>query len=393
MKRAARALLFILVLAGAGAAAWHLTRQAKGGEAADSSGRRGDAGPVPVLLATVATRDFPIYFDGIGTVQAFNSVTIRARVDGQLESVAFREGQEVRKGDLLATIDPRPYKAALDQATARKAQDEAQLDNAKATLHRNTTLLQQRVLDNQTFDTQKFLVAQLAAAVAADQAAIDSAQTQLDYTRITAPIDGRAGVRLLDAGNLVRSSDSAGLVVINQIRPITVSFNLPERDLPEIQSHIGKEPLKVIALDRSNSMALAEGELGVVDNQIDQQTGTVRLKATFPNGDLSLWPGQFVNARLLVTTRRDALVVPAAVVQQGPNGAFVYAVDDQKNARMRPVTAGPTEGGITLIEAGLKAGERVVADGQYKLQEGSKIEDVPRGMPQGSKPDRAPEAE
>ena len=394
MKRILRALALFVILAIAVALVWRWIYAPKNGPSSDGGNRRsGDGGPVPVVLATVETKNFPIYFDGIGTVQAFNSVTIRARVDGELQSVAFREGQEVHKGDLLATIDPRPYKAALDQAMAKKDQDEALLSSAKAVLQRNATLLQQKVLDSQTFDTQKYLVAQLTASVAADQAAIDSAQTQLDYTRIIAPIDGRVGVRLLDAGNLVRSSDSTGLVVINQVQPISVSFNLPERDLLEVKSHLGGGPLKVIALDRSNSKQLAEGELSVVDNQIDQQTGTVRLKATFPNRDLCLWPGQFVNARLLVTTREGVPAVPAAVVQQGPNGAFAYKVNQSNIAEMQPVTIGPTENGVTLVEEGLKAGERVVIDGQYKLQQGSKVEEAGRKVPPKTKRDNAPKPE
>ena len=391
MKRILRALTFLVILTIAGWVVWRLVQTPKSGSPGDGGSRRtGDLGPVPVVLTTVDTKDFPIYFDGIGTVQAFNSVTIRARVEGELQSVAFREGQEVRKGDLLATIDPRPYKAILDQALAKKNQDEALLSSAKAVLQRNTTLLQQRVLDSQTFDTQKFLVAQLTASVAADQAAIDSAQTQLDYTQIIAPIDGRVGVRLLDAGNLVRSSDSTGLVVINQVQPISVSFNLPERDLIEVKSHIGGTPLKVIALDRNNSKPLAEGELSVVDNQIDQLTGTVRLKATFQNRDLSLWPGQFVNARLLVATRTGVPVVPAAVVQQGPNGAFAYKVTQGNVAEMQPLVIGPTENGLTLVEEGLKAGERVVVDGQYKLQQGSKVDEAGRANQSKTKRDHAP---
>jgi len=384
MRRALLFLLLFIVIAVVGAAVWRSMHSGASSDRGDR--RRSDTGPVPVVLATAETRDFPIYLDGIGTVQAFNSVTIRARVDGELQDVAFTEGQEVHKGDLLATIDPRPYKAALDQAVAKKAQDEAQLNNAKSVLLRDTTLLQQRVLDRQSYDTQKFLVDQLTAALAADQAAIESAQTQLDYTRITAPIDGRTGVRLIDAGNLVHATDSAGLVVINQIQPISVSFTLPERDLAEVKAHAGTTPLKVIAFDRNNSAPLAEGELAVVDNQIDQQTGTVRLKATFKNTDLSLWPGQFVNARLLVTTRQGGVVVPAAAVQQGPKGPFVYTVNAGNIADMRPITTGPTEDAMTLIEDGIKTGERVVVDGQYKLQQGSRVEEATGGpTPPGKK--------
>ncbi len=338
--------------------------------------RRFTDSPVPVVVGKVEKKDFPVFLNGIGTVQAFNTVTVRARVNGELQKVAFTEGQDVAKGDLLAVIDPRAYQAELDQAIAKKAQDEAQLNSAKVLLQRNILLRQRNVLDQQTLDTQKYLVDQLTATVQADTAAIDNAKTQLSYTTIVAPISGRIGVRMIDEGNLVRDSDENGLLIITQLKPISVLFTLPEQNLAAIKQNLGGDPLKVFALDRSNAQSLGEGELAVLDNQIDQQTGTLKLKATFANNDLNLWPGQFVNARLLVNTRHDSLCVPAPVIQRGPDGPFAYVVTSENTAEMRPVKVGPTENGVTLIEEGLKENERVVVDGQYRLQPGSKIEAV-----------------
>jgi multidrug efflux system membrane fusion protein len=271
---------------------------------AGTSGRRGGprvgGGPVPVVAGKVEQKDTPIYLDGLGTVQAFNTVTVHTRVDGELQQVLFTEGQDVKTGDLLAVIDPRPFQAALDQAIAKKAQDEAQLANAKVTLARNTDLLKKKVIDQQDFDTSRYQGDQFQAAVQADQAAIEAAKTQLDYTQIKSPIDGRIGVRLVDVGNIVHAADQNGIVVITQMHPISVVFTLPEQNLQEILNQGGANGgLKVFALDRGNTSTLDEGALAVVDNQIDQTTGTLKLKATFPNGQLQLWPGKFVNARLI----------------------------------------------------------------------------------------------
>jgi len=263
--------------------------------AAGGSGKRGGfgGGPVPVVAGKVEQRDMPIYLDGLGTVQAFYTVTVHTRVDGELDKVLFTEGQDVKAGDLLAVVDPRPYQAALDQAIGKKAQDEAQLANAKLTLARNTDLLNKKVIDQQDFDTSKYSVAQFQAAVEADQAAIESAQTNLDYTQIKSPIDGRTGVRLVDPGNIVHAADANGIVVITQMHPISVVFTLPEQKIQSILNSGGaSDGLKVLALDRGNTATLDEGSLAVVDNEIDQTTGTVKLKATFPNKDLKLWPGK-----------------------------------------------------------------------------------------------------
>jgi multidrug efflux system membrane fusion protein len=361
---------------------------------AGASGRRGGpragGGPVPVVAGKVEQKDTPIYLDGLGTVQAFNTVTVHTRVDGELQQVLFTEGQDVKTGDLLAVIDPRPFQAALDQAIAKKAQDEAQLANAKVTLARNTDLLKKKVIDQQDFDTSRYQGDQFQAAVQADQAAIEAAKTQLDYTQIKSPIDGRTGVRLVDVGNIVHAADQNGIVVITQLHPISVVFTLPEQKLQEILNQGGANGgLKVLALDRGNTSTLDEGALAVVDNQIDQTTGTMKLKATFPNDQLQLWPGKFVNARLILTTRKGATVVPSSVVQRGPQGTYAYVVKTDKTVEMRPIKVAQTEANVALIDSGLKVGEQVVVDGQYKLQPGAHVE-LTTPQPQPGTPSARP---
>jgi multidrug efflux system membrane fusion protein len=344
---------------------------------AGRSSRSGEAGAmsVPVVASVVEQKDVPIFLDGLGTVQAFNTVTVHTRVDGQLDKVLFTEGQEVKTGDLLAVLDPRPFQEALDQATGKKAQDDAQLANAKANLVRNTDLLNKKVLDQQDFDTSKYQTGQFEAAVQSDQAAIESAKTQLDYTQVKSPIDGRTGIRQVDVGNIVHAADQNGLVVITQLKPISVVFTLPEQDLQEILNQgAANGGLHVTAIDRGDIAPLGEGTLAVVDNQIDQTTGTVKLKATFPNDDLKLWPGKFVNARLVLTTKKDAIVIPASVVQRGPQGTYAYVVKPDKSVEMRPLKVAQTEDNQTVVDDGLKPGEQVVVDGQYKLQPGSHVE-------------------
>jgi RND family efflux transporter, MFP subunit len=345
---------------------------------AGSSGRRGGfgaGGPVPVVAGKVEQKDMPIYLDGLGTVQAFNTVIVHTRVDGQLQQVLFSEGQDLKAGDLLAVVDPRPFQAALDQAIAKKAQDEAQLANAKVVLERNTDLLKKKVIAQQDFDASKYSGDSLQAAVQADQAAIESARTQLDYTQVKSPINGRTGVRLVDVGNIVHASDQTGMVVITQMHPISVVFTLPEQNLQEILNQgAANGGLKVLALDRGNTSTLDEGVLAVVDNEIDPTTGTVKLKATFPNNELKLWPGKFVNARLILTTRKDATVIPSSVVQRGPQGTYAYLIKPDKTVEMRPIKVAQTEGNLALVDEGLKPGEQVVVDGQYKLQPGAHVE-------------------
>ena len=333
--------------------------------------------PVPVVPGVVTKRDVPIYLDGLGTVQAFNTVTVRARVDGAIDKILFTEGQDVQAGDVLAQIDPRPYQAQLDQAVAKKAQDEAMLNNGRLMLKRDEDLIKNRVLDQQSYDTQRYLVDQLVATIQGDQAAIDNARTQLDYTRITSPLAGRVGVRQVDQGNIIHTTDTGGVVVITQLRPISVLFTLPEQDFQTIRDNTpdneASDPMKVLAVGRDNTGRLGEGTLAVIDNEIDQTTGTIKLKATFPNTDLRLWPGQFVNSRLLVTTRKDGLTVPASVVQRGPQGTYAFVIKPDHTAAVRNVKVAQVEDGQALIDEGLQAGEQVVVDGQYKLQEGSKV--------------------
>jgi multidrug efflux system membrane fusion protein len=350
------------------------------GKNAGQSGRGGASGPVPVVAGLVQKRDVPIYLDGIGTVQAYNTVIVHPQVSGTLTTVAFKEGQDVKKGDLMAVIDPRPYQAALDGAVAKKNQDIAQLNNAKLLLDRDTDLLKKGVLDHQTYDTQRFLVDQLDAMVKADQAGIDNAQTQLGYTHITAPFDGRCGIRQVDQGNFVTSGST--LIVLTQLKPISVFFTLPQQDVLEVNHALAKGPLKVTALDSTQTTALEDGTLAVVDNQIDPTTGTIKMKADFPNQDLKLWPGQFVNSRLLVSTRQNGLVVPASVVQRGPNGTYAYVITQNKTAEMRPVKVAQIDGGQALIDSGLQEGEQVVIDGQYKLQPGAPVQITTPSQPE-----------
>jgi multidrug efflux system membrane fusion protein len=331
-------------------------------------------GPVPVVQGVVEQKDVPIYLDGLGTVQALNTVTVHTRVDGELKKVAFTEGQEVKVGDVLAIIDQAPYKAALAQAEGRLAQDQAQLANAKLDLQRYVDLVAKKVISSQQYDTQKALVAQFDGTVRNDAAAVESAKVNLDYTTIVSPLEGRVGIRLVDQGNIVHASDQGGLLVITQLHPIAVIFTLPEQNLAQIHEHTSKgETLQVLAVDRDTQTILDKGELTVIDNQIDTTTGTIRLKAIFDNPQYQLWPGQFVNARLHVATQKDGLTVPASTVQRGPNGAYVFVIKEDQSVELRPVKVGQIDNSEALIVEGLAAGEKVVVDGQYKLQAGAKI--------------------
>ncbi|HEU0197377.1 MAG TPA: efflux RND transporter periplasmic adaptor subunit [Nevskiaceae bacterium] len=331
---------------------------------------------VPVDVAPVSRRDLPVYLSGLGTVEAFNTVTVRPQVGGQLISVPFHQGDEVKKGQLLAQIDPRAYQATLDQAKAKLAQDEAQLRTARSDLARFEKLAPQGYVSGQQLTTQQQLVAQDQAVLAADRAAIEADAIQLSYTRITSPITGRLGMRLVDVGNLVTAGESNGLVVVTQMKPIYVSFTLPEQDLEQVlaaQTGVGGVPLQVEALDRSNNAVLATGSLTAIDNQIETATGTIQLKATFVNDNEKLWPGQFVNVQLRTQTLKQVPVVPVVAVQQGPNGAYVYVVGKGDRVQMQTIASGVSQGGFTQVTQGLQVGQSVVVDGQYRLQPGAQV--------------------
>jgi multidrug efflux system membrane fusion protein len=329
---------------------------------------------VPVAVAAVSREDVPVRLEALGSVTAFNTVTVRPRVDGQLMRVLFREGQFVRRGDLLAEIDPRPFQVQLEQAQGQLARDRAQLANARVDLARYQTLLSEDSIARQNVDAQASTVAQLEAALEVDQAAIHNARLNLTYSRVTAPISGRVGLRLVDAGNVVSASSTTGLVVITQVEPIAIVFTLPEDALQTVLPRIrARATLPVDAFDRSGATRLASGSVDTVDNQIDQSTGTVRVKAVFENRDHALFPEQFVNVQLLADTQRGQLVVPAGAVQQGPQGAFVYVVR-HGNAVVRPVTAGIMNAERTSIVHGLNAGESVITDGFDRLRNGSAVE-------------------
>jgi len=338
------------------------------------AGRFTAEGPVPVLATTVTRADVPVYLDAVGTIKALNTVTVRPQVDGRLLSVNFKEGDDVKKGDVLARIDPVIYQAQLDQAIAKKAQDEAQLANSKIDLERYERLAATAAINKQQADTQRALVAQNTALVQADQAAIDNARAMLGYTTITAPLDGRTGIRMVDEGNYVRSADStSAIVVITQLRPISALFNLPQQELPQLNSAVAKGPLTVEAQRSDTDEVIDRGVLRVVDNQVDQTTGTVKLKAEFPNANLQLWPGQFVNIRLLVDTLKQVVVIPTGAVQRGPTGTFVYVVKDDNAVAMRPIVVQKQDEIQTVVKSGLEADERVVTTGFVRLTEGSKV--------------------
>jgi multidrug efflux system membrane fusion protein len=331
-------------------------------------------GPVPVLVTAAATADVPVYLDAVGTIKALNTVTVSPQVDGKLLSVGFKEGDDVKKGDVLAQIDPTTYKAALDQAKAKKAQDEALLANAKIDLDRYEKLAATNAINRQQSDTQKALVQQDEALVQSDQAAVESAQATLGYTTIVAPIAGRTGIRQVDEGNIVHGSSSPTIVVITQIQPISAVFNLPQQDIDQVNSAFAKGPLEVDSLHPDNNQVIEKGKLTVVDNQVDQTTGTVKLKAEFPNAGVALWPGQFVNVRLLIDTLKGVVTIPTGAVQRGPNGTFVYVIKDDNTASMRPIVVQKQDENQTVVKSGLAAGERVVTTGFVRLTDGSKVE-------------------
>jgi multidrug efflux system membrane fusion protein len=330
---------------------------------------------IAVDTATVGHTDVPIYLQGLGTVQAFYTVTVTARVDGEIQKIGFTEGQTVHKGDLLAQIDPRPNQAAYEQAVATKAKDAAQLANAKLDFARYTLLQPQDLASKQTVDTARAAVDQLTAQVQVDQALVDNARTQLDYTRITSPIDGRTGMRLIDPGNIVHAAGTNGIVVVTQVQPISVVFTLPEENISTVGEALAAGPVQVTTLSRDGKSVLDQGTLTLIDNEIDQTTGTAKLKATFSNKRNTLWPGQYVNARVLVRTEKNALTVPTPAVQLGPNGPFTYVVKSDSTVEVRPLELGDESDGLTVVKNGIALNERVVTSNQYRLQGGVHVRD------------------
>jgi membrane fusion protein, multidrug efflux system len=339
--------------------------------AAAANAQKSVRNPVRVTIAPVQKADFPVYLTGLGTVQGFNTVVVRSRVDGQIDKIAFQEGQLVTQGDLLVEIDPRPFQASLDQAKAKKAQDEANLANANLDLQRYTKLGE--FATKQQTDTQRSTVQQLTAQIAADDAAISNAQTQLDYTAIKAPISGVAGLRQVDLGNIVNASTQTGIVTIAQIEPIAVIFTAPEEQLPYINEAQAISPLKTIAITTDGKKPLADGILSVVNNQVDTTSGTIRLKAVFDNKNHALWPGQSVSTRLLVRTLKDATVVPDDAIQHGTDGLYVYAVNQDNKAELHKVKVSQSIDGRSVVEDGLSPGQQVITAGQYKVQPGTLV--------------------
>jgi multidrug efflux system membrane fusion protein len=335
---------------------------------------QGVSAPIPVTVARVQRADFPVYLNGLGTVQPFNTVTVRSRVDGQIIKVSFKQGRMVKEGDVLVEIDPRPYQAALDQALSKKAQDEANLKNAKLNLDRYTQLAEKDYASRQQVDTQKALVEQLTAQVDGDQAAVENAQTQLSYTTIKAPISGRAGFRLVDRGNIVHASDQSGIVTIVQLQPISVVFTAPEEEVEQINKALEEGTVPVKALSSDGLRILSEGRLARVNNEVDMASGTIRMKAVFDNKDNVLWPGLSVATRLLVQTLKQVAVVPDEAVQRGPNGLYVFVVGDDNKVKVQPVTVSQSNEGKSVVTQGLTPGQTVVVAGQYRLQPGSVVQ-------------------
>jgi multidrug efflux system membrane fusion protein len=380
----------------AGVVAVYFLPQWQPAQVFSKGGRRGGGAPttdpVPVLAATARATDVPVYLDGVGTARALNTVTVRSQVDGKLINISFTEGQEVPKGFILAKIDPTTYQAQYDQAVATKAKNEAQLANARLDLERYVRLAQTNAINKQQLDTQKALVHQLEAQVNSDEAVIHNARAILSYTDVIAPIAGRTGLRLVDEGNLVRASDAIGIVVIAQVRPIAVFFNLPQQELPEITKGLAEGPMPVEVLGADGRVALDNGKVLVMDNQVDQTTGTVKLKAEFANTNLQLWPGQFVNVRVLIDTLHQVVVVPTAAIQRGPQGTFVYAVKPDNTVTVRRVVIKQQDDVRAVVASGLQAAERVVTTGFARLTEGTQVvaasaEEAGQVAPDGARPD------
>jgi membrane fusion protein, multidrug efflux system len=376
LKRRITVLMIAAVVIAAVVGVYYMPHWQQTLAAVSKGGRRGGPttnDPIPVLVAAARVSDVPVYLDGVGTAKALNTVTVRSQVDGRIIDIYFTEGQDVPKGYVLAKIDPTTYQAAYDQTVAKKAQDEAQLANARLDLDRYTRLAATNAVNKQQLDTQKALVAQLEAQIKLDQAAIDNARAILSYTDIVAPIAGRTGIRLVDMGNLVRGAEANGIVILTQLRPISVFFSLPQQNLPDLTRGMAEGKLPVDALTADGKSALDKGKVMVIDNQVDQTTGTVKLKAEFPNENLQLWPGQFVNVRVLIDTLRQVVVVPTAAVQRGPSGPFVYVLRDGNTVTVRRVTLTQQDDVRAVVATGLQTGERVVTTGFSRLTEGTRV--------------------
>ncbi|MDB6089282.1 MAG: efflux transporter periplasmic adaptor subunit [Gammaproteobacteria bacterium] len=369
----------VVMLSAAAALALLLLWHWRAGAARPADSGAGAASKAVAVDTALAGRaDVPVFLEGLGTVQAFYTVTVTTRVDGELQKVAFVEGQTVNKGDLIGQIDPRPFQAALDLATAAHAKDVAQLASAQADLERYEILAPQNLASKQTLDAQHALVGQLEAQIKGDQATIENARTQLGYTTITSPIQGRTGIRRVDPGNNVHATDTGGIVTVTQVQPIACIFTLPEESLPTLSKALAAGgPVKVTAVSRDGQTELDSGTVALIDNQIDQTTGTIRVKATFANAHNTLWPGEFVNARVLVQTERNALTIPSAAIQRGPDGMFTYVVKADSTVEARPLQVGAESGSLTVIANGIQDGERVVTSNQYRLQPGARVRNNP----------------
>src|SRR5712692_668000 len=369
--RIIRWIVVIVALGALGFFGWQRFLRGQDQVTAANNAQKSARSAVPVTIAPVVKADFPVYLTGLGNVRGFNTVQVRTRIDGQIDKIAFQEGQLVNQGDLLVEIDPRPFQAALDQAKAKKAQDEANLANANLDLQRYTKLGE--FATRQQTDTQRSTVAQLTAQIAADDAAIFNAQTQLDYTAVKSPISGVAGLRQVDIGNIVNASTQTGIVTIAQIEPIAVIFTAPEEQLPYINEGQSAQPLKVIAITTDGKKPLAGGTLSVVNNQVDTSSGTIRLKAVFDNKNHALWPGQSVSTRLLLTTLKDATVIPDDAVQHGTDGLYAFAVNQENKAELRKIKVTKSIDGRSVVDEGLSPGQQVITAGQYRVQPGALV--------------------
>jgi multidrug efflux system membrane fusion protein len=364
------AVVVLIVAGGIGLTARHIYATSKPAPAAASPPA------VPVVAATILSHDVPIYLRGVGTVIAYNNVIVRSQITGQIVKIAFTQGQTVKQGDLLGEIDPRPYQAQLDQAIANRDRDQALVVNAQANLDRYVPLAKKGYATSQLVDTQKAQLAQLQATVKSDEAIIEQARTNLSYTQLTSPIDGVTGIRQVDQGNIIHPTDPNGLVDVTQIQPISLLFSLPQTAFVEIQQQMAKGPLTVLAYSQDDKTKLDEGKLDLIDNQIVQTTGTIRLRASFPNAKRRLWPGELINARLLLDTRQNGLTISASAVQQGPKGSYVWVIGSDGTVQMRPITVAQISEGQALIDSGLAANENVVVDGQYRLQAGALVKQL-----------------